>query len=117
MSTSNNFFYEEGGKKQDVALHNPVLDAGDEALAFSATLPTLREHGFTDADLRLIYGDLFDRAVKYETTNNRFAVRASELEPVTAIGDSSPPVVEQGLFKRGSKRNGFSAKKQHGKLL
>lgn len=48
---SSEFFYMKGGKRQDAALHEPILREGDKDSAFAVTREMLRQAGWTDEQI------------------------------------------------------------------
>lgn len=55
--SGNEFFYkDQGGKKQDAALHEPIL-AGDHPVAKNVGKDQARKAGLTEQEIMLLYAD------------------------------------------------------------
>jgi hypothetical protein len=50
-------FYTEDGARRDAVLHDPILAAGDDAAAREVSKRVLRRNGWTDAQIRTLFGE------------------------------------------------------------
>jgi hypothetical protein len=57
--SGNEFFYkDEGGKKQDASLHEPILAAGDDESACRVGIEAARRAGLTEEAITKLYAPL-----------------------------------------------------------
>lgn len=48
-------FYEVNGRRRDENLHNPILEAGDEAAALAVSIPIAVRAGLTPSEIAALF--------------------------------------------------------------